>query len=194
MRNIRAAHYTTFETAAGTCAVAWNENGISCFQLGTSRPDDIRTWHKRRVPDAVETTPDGEIAEAIAGAVRYFSGEPTDFTQTRVDLGGQTEFFKEIYTALRRVPYGTTTTYGELAKSVGAGIERSREVGVAMATNPVPLIVPCHRVLAAGRRLSGFSAPGGVEAKAWMLKLEGTAIEPLRQQNAASRLQESFAF
>jgi methylated-DNA-[protein]-cysteine S-methyltransferase len=194
MRNIRATHYTTFETAAGTCAVAWNENGISCFQLGTSRSDDIRTWHKRRVPDAVETTPGEEIAETISGAVRYFAGELIDFTQARVDLGGQSEFFQEIYTALRRVPYGTTTTYGDLAKSVGAGIERSREVGVAMATNPVPLIVPCHRVLAAGRRLSGFSAPGGVEAKAWMLKLEGTIIEPLRLENDAVGLQASFAF
>src|SRR6202000_3067654 len=192
MRNIRAAHYTTFETAAGTCAVAWNENGISCFQLGTSRPDDIHTWHKRRVPDAVETTPDGEIAEAIAGAVRYFSGEPTDFTRTRVDLGGQTEFFKEIYTPLRRVPYGTTTTYGELAKSVGAGIERSREVGVAMATNPVPLIVPCHRVLAAGRRLSGFSAPGGAEAKAWMLRLEGVTVEQAKKPRVSPETQTRF--
>lgn len=172
-----AKHYTTFQTAAGVCSIAWNENGVAGFQLGTSNPDDIEIWRKRRVPNAVQTPPDADILRVIDGAVRYFDGEAVDFTTTAIDLRGQSEFFATIYTALRKVPYGKTTTYGELARSVGAGVERSREVGVAMATNPIPLIVPCHRVLAAGGRLSGFSAPGGTEAKAWMLALEGVTTQ-----------------
>jgi methylated-DNA-[protein]-cysteine S-methyltransferase len=173
MKTLPAKYYTTFKTAAGICSIAWSDDGISAFQLSTSEPGDIDIWHKRRVPNAVQIAPGAEVSRVIDNAIRYFDGEPIDFANTVVDLRGQSEFFTQIYTALRQVPYGKTTTYGELARSAGAELERSREVGVAMATNPMPLIIPCHRVLAAGGRLSGFSAPGGTEAKAWMLRLEG---------------------
>lgn len=194
MRKIRAHHYATFDTAAGICAIAWNENGISCFQLGTFNPREIEIWRERRVPEAVRTTPDSEVSRVIDEATRYFAGERIDFTNTRVDLTGQSEFFNQIYTALRLVPYGKTTTYGELAKSAGGGVERSREVGVAMATNPVPLIIPCHRVLAAGGQLSGFSAPGGTETKIRMLGLEGVTVKPAKAPESPSEAQTSFAF
>jgi methylated-DNA-[protein]-cysteine S-methyltransferase len=194
MRTLLAKHYATFTTAAGICAIAWNGDGISSFQLGTSKPEDIEIWRKRRVPNAVQTSPDADILRVIDGAIRYFDGEAIDFTSAAVDLRGQPEFFVEIYAALRRVPYGKTTTYGELAKSVGAGRERSREVGVAMATNPAPLIVPCHRVLAAGGRLGGFSAPGGTEAKLRMLRLEGVSVESAKKSSILPVTQTSFVF
>ena len=82
-------------------------------------------------------------------------------------------FFKQIYAAARQVEWGQMTTYGALAKKVGAGPEAARDVGQAMAKNPVALIIPCHRVLAAGGKVGGFSAPGGPVAKIRMLKLEG---------------------
>jgi methylated-DNA-[protein]-cysteine S-methyltransferase len=194
MRTIFANHYTTFETAAGACSIAWTEDAISCFQLPASKPEDIEHWRKRRVPNAALASPDNHVLRVIDDAVRYFHGEAIDFTATPVDLRGQSEFFAAIYATLRQVRYGQTTTYGELARSMGAGAERSREVGVAMATNPLPLIVPCHRVLAAGGRLSGFSAPGGTEAKAWMLRLEGVAVEIAAKRRASPEAQTSFAF
>ena len=115
---------------------------------------------------------------AIDAAKRYFAGEKMDFSELQLDLGGQGEFFRKIYAAARRVGWGHTTTYGALAKEVGVGPEAARDVGQAMAKNPVPLIIPCHRVLAAGGKLGGFSAPGGSATKERMLELEGVRLGP----------------
>ncbi len=108
---------------------------------------------------------------------RYFAGEIVDFSQTRLDLDGQTALFRDIYAALRQVAWGRTTTYGELAKAVGAtGWEAARDVGQAMGRNPVALIIPCHRCLAAGGKIGGFSAPGREFSKLKMLELEGVRL------------------
>src|SRR5262249_10628336 len=127
---------------------------------------------RRRAPDAHPGVPSPEVAEVVAAAKRYFEGEATDFSNVTLDLGGQDAFFRQIYAAARRVGWGHTTSYGILAKELGAGPEAARDVGEAMAKNPVPLIIPCHRVLAAGGKVGGFSAPGGAAAKIRMLKLE----------------------
>lgn len=196
MSNISAHSYTTFETAYGACAIAWNGDAITCFQLMTDNPKDIERWHKRRVPQAVLGAPTPIAAKAIDAATRYFNGEPVDFSDIPIDLHGQTDFFKSIYEALRRVPYGQTTTYGALAKELGFGNEAARDVGVAMSKNPVPLIIPCHRVLAAGGQLGGFSTPGGVSSKIRMLKLEGIPIpEPKTAKPKPNAIkQNSFDF
>src|SRR6185312_4742077 len=102
-----------------------------------------------------------------------------DFSAVRLDLGDQDELNTEIYAAARRVGWGYTTTYGALATEVGAGPEAARHVGQAMARNPVALIIPCHRVLAAGGKLGGFSAPGGSQTKLQMLELEHARLEPV---------------
>ena len=103
-------------------------------------------------------------------------------------LGEQDPLFQRIYAAARLVGWGRTTTYGALAKELGAGPEAARDVGQAMANNPVALIIPCHRVLAAGGKVGGFSAPGGSAAKIRMLALEGVHVEP------APPVQQSFGF
>jgi methylated-DNA-[protein]-cysteine S-methyltransferase len=113
-------------------------------------------------------------------SANYFEGEETDFSCFRLDLGEQDPFFAQIYAAARRVGWGHTTTYGTLAKELGAGPEAARDVGQAMAKNPVALLIPCHRVLAAGGKIGGFSAPGGSAAKIRMLALEGVDLEPPR--------------
>jgi methylated-DNA-[protein]-cysteine S-methyltransferase len=119
---------------------------------------------------------------------RYFDGEEIDFSRVPVDLADQDAFFAQIYDALRRVGWGGTTTYGALAKEVGAGRDRARDVGEAMAKNPAPLIIPCHRVLAAGGKIGGFSAPGGSTTKLRMLELEGARVGP------PEVAQQSFGF
>src|SRR5262249_28626220 len=101
-----------------------------------------------------------------------------DLSNVTLDLSGQQPFYKRIYEAARRVEWGHTTTYGTLAKELTGGPEAARDVGQAMAKNPVALIIPCHRVLAANGKLGGFSAPGGLEAKTRMLALEGIGLEP----------------
>jgi methylated-DNA-[protein]-cysteine S-methyltransferase len=171
-------HYAVFETAAGFCAIAWNGTGIVRFQLPTRSAEATERALSRRVPGALSALPPTEISAVIVAAQRYFAGEKIDFSDVRVDLARQDEFFRRIYTALRRVGYGQTTTYGALAKELGAGPEAARDVGQAMASNPVPLIIPCHRVLAAGGKVGGFSAPGGTSAKVRMLELEGVHVGP----------------
>ena len=181
-------HYLIFETAGGFCGIAWSDAGIARFQLPTRSAEATERLLLRRAPGAEPGAPTPEVAEAVAAVKRYFEGEETDFSGVTLDLGEQDAFFKQIYAAARRVGWGHTTTYGALAKELGAGPEAARDVGQAMARNPVALIIPCHRVLAAGGKLGGFSAPGGSSAKVRMLELEGVRLAP--QEPA----QGAFAF
>ncbi|MFI0846824.1 methylated-DNA--[protein]-cysteine S-methyltransferase [Mesorhizobium sp. IMUNJ 23232] len=186
--------YTVFETANGFCGIAWTGEGITRFQLPTRTPDAAERMMLRRLPDAEKAVPTPEIAEAIDAAKRYFAGEAVDFSGIRLDLGDQEAFFKKIYDALRQVGWGHTTTYGTLAKQLGAGPEAARDVGQAMAKNPIPLIIPCHRVLAAGGKVGGFSAPGGATSKVRMLELEGVHIEQAQPAKSTPKAQQSFGF
>lgn len=169
-------HYLIFETACGFCGVAWNDVGITRFQLPASTAAATGRSLLRRRPGAEPGTPPPKVAELVAAVQRYFEGKPMDFSGVEIDFTGQDPFARQIYAALRRVGWGRTTTYGTLAKEPGAGPEVARDVGQAMANNPVPLIVPCHRVLAARGKIGGFSAPGGSTAKLRMLRLEGVEV------------------
>jgi methylated-DNA-[protein]-cysteine S-methyltransferase len=181
-------YYHVFETAGGFCGIAWNDVGVTRFQLPTRRAETTERLLLRRVPGAEAGVPTSEVAEAVAAVQRYFEGEETNFSGVRLDLGEQEPFFQQIYAAARQIGWGHTTTYGTLAKELGAGPEAARDVGQAMARNPVALIIPCHRVLAAGGKPGGFSAPGGAAAKIRMLELEGVHVEPPRPA------QRSFGF
>ncbi len=175
----QAAHqYLIVETASGFCGIAWNDVGITRFQLPAGSAVATERNLLRRLPDPEPGAPTQEVLEAIAAVKSYFKGEQVDFSNFRLDLDGQDRFFKQIYAATRHVGWGHTTTYGMLAKEIGVGPEAARGVGQAMAKNPVPLIILCHRVLAAGGKVGGFSAPGGSAAKIRMLELEGVHIAP----------------
>ncbi|MBV9287432.1 MAG: methylated-DNA--[protein]-cysteine S-methyltransferase [Hyphomicrobiales bacterium] len=176
--NQAALHYHVFATAGGFCAIVWSEAGVARFQLPLKSAEAAERLLLRRSPDAKPGDPAGEIAAAVAAAKRYFEGEPTEFSSTPLDLGETDAFFARVYDALRRVGWGRTTTYGALAKEIGAPPEAARDVGEAMARNPAPLIIPCHRVLAAGGKIGGFSAPGGSATKIRMLELEGVRLAP----------------
>ncbi|MGV1764120.1 methylated-DNA--[protein]-cysteine S-methyltransferase [Rhizobium rhizogenes] len=171
-------YYLIFETAGGFCGIAWNDIGVTRFQLPTKDAGSTERLLLRRLSDARLGTPTLDVANAIAAVKRYFAGEQIDFSGVKLDLGEQDAFFKQIYAAAREIGWGHTTTYGALAKQLGAGPEAARDVGRAMARNPVALIIPCHRVLAAGGKIGGFSAPGGSTAKARMLELEGVQLAP----------------
>jgi methylated-DNA-[protein]-cysteine S-methyltransferase len=162
----------------GFCAIAWSDAGVVRFQLPTKDAEAPEWLIRGRTFGAEPGAPPERITAVIEAAKRYFAGEETDFSQVQLDLAGEDAFFAQIYAALRRVGWGSTTTYGALAKEVGAGRERARDVGAAMARNPAPLIIPCHRVLAAGGKIGGFSAPGGSKTKARMLELEGVHVGP----------------
>jgi methylated-DNA-[protein]-cysteine S-methyltransferase len=176
--------YFVFETAAGFCGIAWNDVGITRFQLPAKSAEGAERLVRRRLPSAEPGEPPPMVRGAIAAAKRYFAGEEVDFSGFALDLGEQLPFFQQVYAAARRIGWGQTTTYGALAKELGAGPEAARDVGQAMAQNPVALIIPCHRVLAAGGKVGGFSAPGGAAAKIRMLELEGVHLQPEPAQGA----------
>jgi methylated-DNA-[protein]-cysteine S-methyltransferase len=188
--------YLIFDTAAGPCGIAWTAAGIVRFQLPGEDAATTRRLLLRRLPETeteAETaagagTPPPDVARAVDAVRRYFAGEAVDFTGVALDLAGRSDFFLKVYEAARRVPWGRTTTYGTIACDLGAGPEMAREVGQAMAKNPVALIIPCHRVLAAGGKVGGFSAPGGSSSKLKMLALEGISFAP------PAPAQQSFGF
>jgi methylated-DNA-[protein]-cysteine S-methyltransferase len=184
--------YSLFETAHGYAALAWNERGVTGFRLPAPTAEETRRSLLRRLPDAREAVPAGKVAALIEAVRRYFGGERVDFTDVPLDLGPQEPLFAKIYDLVRGLGYGETTTYGAVAKALGEGPEVARDVGQAMARNPIPLIVPCHRVLAAGGKIGGFSAPGGSNAKARMLEMEG--VRPEAEVPAKPTAQASFGF
>lgn len=183
--------YEIFETARGFVAIAWGGSGITSIRLPVGSRAAAERALFGRVPHAVRATPPSAIAAVIEEATRYFRGEEVDFRNVAVDLGAPDPFFVRVYARVRDVAWGRTTTYGAIAKDLGAGPEAARDVGRAMAANPVPLIVPCHRVLAAGGKIGGFSAPGGSDTKLWMLELEGQAP---RSAPPAPARQTAFGF
>ena len=169
--------YCVFEVAGGFCGIAWGGTGITRLCLPARSAAAATHMLLRRAPDSTPGVPPPEVAETIVGIERYFRGEQVDFSGTRLEVGGHGGFQERIYRALRKVGWGQTTTYGALAKELGAGPEAARDVGEAMAHNPIPLIIPCHRVLAAGGKVGGFSAPGGAATKIRMLELEGVRFD-----------------
>lgn len=161
-----------FATAVGTCEIEWTAAGISRFRL----PDASRASGSPNATDINLHDLPLHIAEAVTLAKASLSGTRTDLSGVKLDLGYAPPFNRRVYELVLKIPYGKTMTYGEVANEVGAP-GGAQAVGRAMAENKIPLIVPCHRVLAAGGRMHGFSAPGGVASKRKLLEIEG-AIEP----------------
>lgn len=177
------SEYQLFETVAGVAAIGWTEAGVTALRLPAPAASETARSILRRLPAAVRAMPPAQIAAVIDAAIRYFDGERIEFFEVPVDPGQQPPFFAQVYAFVRTLGWGETTTYGAVARALDAGPEHARAVGQAMATNPVPLIIPCHRVLAAGGKIGGFSAPGGSTSKARMLELEGVplTIAPIQQ-------------
>ena len=170
--------YRLFETAHGAAAIAWDADGVISFRLPASSSEATERALLRHLPNAIPGEPPPEVAETIAAARRYFDGEEMDFSNVPLNLGAQQPFFTRVYERVRQLGWGQTTTYGAVARELGAGPEAARAVGQAMASNPIPLIIPCHRVLAAGGKVGGFSAPGGSTSKLKMLAIEGVDMSP----------------
>ena len=165
-------HFCLFETTIGTCGIVWTGRGICGVQLPEKDTAATRARVHRRHPTAVEAVPSAEARRAIDGIVALLSGEKRDLTDIAIDDERQAEFNKRVYAIARRIQPGQTMTYGEIADQLGDKT-LARAVGQAMGENPTPLIMPCHRILAAGGKTGGFSASGGVVTKLRLLTIEG---------------------
>jgi methylated-DNA-[protein]-cysteine S-methyltransferase len=115
------------------------------------------------------------VASLLERLQRHWAGEPQRYDDVQVDVSGVPAFHRAVYAAARGLGVGQTCTYGELAARLGVP-GAARAVGQALARNPLPLVVPCHRVLAAGGRPGGFSAPGGLATKVRLLGAEGVVL------------------
>lgn len=167
--------FAVFPTAIGPCGIAWGPRGVIGVQLPERTPQATRERLRRRYPDAVEAPPPSDIQQAIDAIVGLLRGEARDLSGIMLDMATIPPFRQQLYGALRGIPAGATLSYGELATRLADGCT-ARDVGEAMGQNPFPIIVPCHRVLAAGGKVGGFSAPGGVTTKLRMLQIEGANV------------------
>ena len=165
--------YALVPTAIGTCAVAWRGDAVTAVALPEA--DERRTErHVRRVAggEVARAVPPPRIAAVIDRMVRLLDGEPEDLSDVEVAVAHRSPFEQRVHDVVRSIPPGSTLTYGEVAERAGEP-GGARAVGRAMGDNPVPIIVPCHRVVGVGDRPVGFSAPGGVATKQRILRIEG---------------------
>lgn len=164
-------HFAIFETAIGSCGIVWTERGIAGVNLPEGSEDKTRARVKKRFPDAEEVAPPAEIQKIIRDIVALVAGEKIDFSYVKLDHAPLPDFPRRVYEIVRAIPIGHMMTYGDIAKRLG-DVGLSREVGRAMGRNPTPIIMPCHRVVAASGKTGGFSAPGGVDTKMKLLSIE----------------------
>jgi methylated-DNA-[protein]-cysteine S-methyltransferase len=176
-RSSSREHYCLFDTAIGLCAIAWSEHGITALQLpeASRTATERRLKRKRPAAAAAAAEPPAEIARLIAEIQHYSAGASVDFSAVELDLAAVEPFARKVYDAARAIGWGRTVTYGELAREAGFPGE-ARGVGEALSHNPVAIIIPCHRIVASGQKLGGFSAYGGATAKERLLALEDVQL------------------
>lgn len=165
-----------FDTKIGPCGIAWSNRGIDHVQLPAKSAMATAALLKKRTRGrAVVTIPPASIKQAASRMKKHFAGQLDPLTDIKIDLSQTSDFSRKVYQALRKVKPGKIVTYAELAAKAGSP-KASRAVGRAMATNPMPVIIPCHRVVTTDKKLGGFSAPQGIAAKAQMLSIEGVEL------------------
>jgi methylated-DNA-[protein]-cysteine S-methyltransferase len=170
---VNMSAYTLFATAVGHCGIAWGQHGILAVQLPESNATaTLSRLLRKQGGDATTGLPPEEVRRTIDDITALLDGERRDLRHARLDFTPLPAFFCLVYDGVRQIPPGQTLTYGEVAARCGdAGAART--VGQAMARNPFPIIVPCHRVMAAQGKTGGFSAHGGVTTKLRLLAIEG---------------------
>lgn len=174
------AGWTLFDTHLGVIGLAWNPEGITRLMLPEATPE---TMHAAEI--GLETSPPDWVEDVVEQVRQHVAGKRLTLLDVPLAWGRTTDFRRAVYEATRRIPIGRTMTYGALAQAVGS-TKAYRAVGRAMATNPFPILVPCHRVLAANGKPGGFSAPGGLRTKSRLLEAEGARLSARSPENAAS--------
>lgn len=171
-----------FTTAIGECTVSWDDRGLTGFVLPAAprfpaEPSASDTARRNSAPSSVVGRPSSSscppsVAALIARVQRHLAGDPQDFADLAYDWSRVTEFQSHVLRAVLAVAPGRTATYGDLARAIGAKPGAARAIGGAVGANPWPLLVPCHRILGAGGKLTGYSGPGGLATKIGLLALE----------------------
>jgi methylated-DNA-[protein]-cysteine S-methyltransferase len=168
--------YTVFDTCLGSCVIGWRGRTITGIQLPESGPKATIVKFRSRIGEVAEASPPQWVKKIINQINQYLRGNLPDFHEVKMALDKLTPFTRKVYQTARRIGYGKIITYGQLASLLGSP-QAARAVGNALAQNPFPLVVPCHRVIAANGRPGGFSAFGGIKTKARLLNIEGVDLK-----------------
>ena len=163
-----------FPTPLGDCGIAWRGDQIVATRLPDKDPADTKRRLAART-GGTEGDPPAAIRRAIAAMTALLEGDTVDLSPIACDFGGIDPFAVKVYAATRAIPAGETSTYGAIASELGDK-RLARDVGQALGRNPLPIIVPCHRVIGSDGKLTGFSAAGGVATKLKMLAIEGAEV------------------
>jgi len=175
--------YCLFETALGPCGIAWSEGedsqtpSVVLLKLPDATAKLTEARIARNSGARKSTTPPQKIAELIQRIGKHLEGDAQDFQDVVLDLNGAGPFARLVYEEARKIPTGQTRTYGDLARALNKPLA-ARAVGQALGKNPIALIIPCHRILAAGGKIGGFSTYGGLDTKTRMLAIEGATYGP----------------
>jgi methylated-DNA-[protein]-cysteine S-methyltransferase len=169
--------HVLFPTDFGVCGLAWEDSGLTGFQLPEETPErterSLAAKGGSKGPASEIPVWVGQVIERVqrhlGGQLQHFSGEGIDWSRV-------SEFQRAVYTEALAIEPGFKRSYGDISRALALGPEGARAVGAALGSNPWPLIVPCHRVVSAGDKMTGFSAPGGVRTKTRLLVLEGAEL------------------
>jgi len=167
---------TLFDTPLGRCGITWSDRGVTGVQLPEASDERTIARLRRRRPRTRIAAPSADARHAIDGMTALLRGERVSLDDVALDMEGVQPFHRRVFELARTIPAGRTSTYGELATRLGDP-GSARAVGEALGRNPFPIVVPCHRVLAATGKLGGFSAHGGATTKRRMLIIEGALLE-----------------
>jgi methylated-DNA-[protein]-cysteine S-methyltransferase len=158
-----------FPTKLGWMAIVGSGSSLKRLTFGHASAGAARRALGGERPH--DAPPDTWSQSLVRRLTAYAAGAPDDFRNVEVDLGPLPRFRRRVFACCRRIPYGSTLTYGQLAAKAGSP-SAARAVGCSMAANPVPLVIPCHRVVGANGGLGGYSSIGGVRVKRQLLLLE----------------------
>lgn len=164
MKNVEPC-WISFHTAIGTCGLSWNEKGLTSFVFPKEGNARVKS----------SSTAPAWIKKLVAQVKAHLKGDAQDFSKVPVDFGDSSELRRSVYKTIQKIPAGKVLSYKELAIKIGKP-NASRAVGTALGKNPIPLIVPCHRIITSSGKLGGFSAPGGVAVKIDLLEREGLVL------------------
>jgi len=175
LRPVTRPGFAFFDTAIGRCGIAWTGRGVSGVQLPEKADPETRARLRQRFPAALEATPPAAVRRVLDRIVAHLRGEKVNLSRAALDMERVPPFHRRVYEMARSIAPGTTLSYGDVAERIGSP-GSARAVGQALGRNPFAIVVPCHRVLAAGGKIGGFSADGGVTTKIRLLSLEGVRV------------------
>jgi methylated-DNA-[protein]-cysteine S-methyltransferase len=167
---------TLFPTDFGVCGLAWNDTGLTAFQLPEATESGTAQSLRAKSKSATTVAAPAWVRKVIERVQKHLSGHLDDFTDVPIDWSEVSDFQRAVYEQTLTIRPGYKRSYGEIARALALEPGGARSVGTALGTNPWPLIVPCHRVVSADDRMTGFSGPGGIRTKTRLLALEGAEL------------------